>query len=67
MTRLARGEPAMGAAIAATNAPALAARLRDLRKVLDEWLAVLERPAGPDEAELFDRLQAARARLEDPS
>ena len=47
MTRLARGDPAMGAAIAATNAPALAARLRDLRAVLDAWLAELERPGGP--------------------
>jgi prephenate dehydrogenase len=67
MTRLARGDPAMGAAIAATNAPALAVRLHDLRTVLDEWLAALERPGGPDEAELLDRLQVARARLEDPS
>ena len=30
-TRVARGDPAMGAAIAVTNAPALAARLRDLQ------------------------------------
>ena len=50
MTRLARGDPAMGAAIAATNAPALAARVRDLRAVLDDWLAELERAGGPDEA-----------------
>jgi hypothetical protein len=57
----------MGASIAATNAPALAARLRDLRSVLDGWLAALERRGGPDEAELLERLQAARARLDDPS
>jgi hypothetical protein len=57
----------MGASIAATNAPALAVRLRELRTVLDGWLASLERPGGPDEAELLDRLRAARARLEDPS
>ena len=50
MTRVARGDPQMGAAIVATNAPAIAARLRDLRAVLDDWLAVLERPGGPDEA-----------------
>ncbi len=36
-TRVARGDPAMGAAIAVTNAPALAARLRDLSSVLDAW------------------------------
>ena len=65
MTRLARGDPAMGAAIATTNAPALAARIRDLQAVLDDWLAELERPAGPDQAALLDRLRAARARLED--
>jgi prephenate dehydrogenase len=67
MTRLARGDPAMGASIAATNAPALAARMRDLRSVLDDWLSVLERPGGPDETELLERLRAARSRLEDPS
>jgi prephenate dehydrogenase len=67
MTRLARGDAEMGASIAATNAPALAARLRDLRSVLDGWLAALERRGGPDEAELLERLQAARARLDDPS
>lgn len=67
MTRLARGDPRMGASIAATNAPPLAARLRDLRLVLDDWLAALERPGGPDEAELHERLRAARARLEERS
>ena len=44
MTRLARGDPAMGAAIAATNAAAVAERLRALRIALDGWLAELERP-----------------------
>jgi prephenate dehydrogenase len=67
MTRLARGDPEMGASIAATNAPALVARLRDLRLVLDGWLAELDRPGGPDEAELRERLRAARARIEEPS
>ena len=66
-TRVARGDPAMGAAIVATNAPALAARLRDLRAVLDGWLAELERPGGPDEARWPDRLAAARASLEEPA
>jgi len=71
-TRVARGDTAMGAAILATNAAAVAARLRDLRAVLDEWLAVLERtatpdgPDGSDEAALRDRLAAARALLGPP-
>ena len=66
-TRLARGDPAMGAGIARTNAGPLAARLRDVRSRLDEWLALLEAtgPDGlPDEAALRARLAAARARLE---
>ena len=62
-TRVARGDPAMGAAIAATNAHAIAARLRDLQVVLDAWLAELERPGGPDEAAVAARLAAARAIL----
>jgi prephenate dehydrogenase len=65
MTRLARGEPAMGAAIAATNGPAVAARLRDLRTVIDSWLADLERKGGPDENSIAARLAAARAVLEE--
>jgi prephenate dehydrogenase len=64
-TRLARGDAAMGAGILATNGPAVAARLRDLRAAIDEWLAALERPGGPDEAALTERLAAARARLEE--
>ena len=64
MTRLARGDPAMGAGIAATNAPALAGRLRDLRAVLDRWQAELDAPGGPDAAAIEGRLRAARARLE---
>jgi prephenate dehydrogenase len=64
-TRVARGDPAMGAAIAATNAPALAARLRDLSAVLDAWRVDLERPGGPDETAIAARLAAARAELGD--
>jgi prephenate dehydrogenase len=64
-TRLARGDVEMGAGIVATNAPAIAARLRDLRMVLDGWLAELERSEGPDHADLAARLAAARRRLED--
>jgi prephenate dehydrogenase len=66
-TRLARGDVAMGAGIAATNAPAIAARLHRFRTVIDGWLADLERPGGPDEAALAERLAAARDRLGDAS
>jgi prephenate dehydrogenase len=63
MTRLARGDIAMGSGIAATNAPAIAARLRDLREVLDGWLADLDGDAGPDATRIEARLVAARDRL----
>jgi prephenate dehydrogenase len=65
MTRLARGDPEMGAAIAVTNAAALAGRLRDVRTVLDDWLAALDRPGGADERAIADRLRAVRDRLDD--
>lgn len=64
MTRLARGEPSMGAGIAVTNAAAIAERLRDLTTVLEAWRLELERDGGPDEATIRDRLDAAKARLE---
>jgi len=64
-TRLARGDVEMGVGIVATNAPAIAARLRDLRAVLDGWIAELERPDGPEHAALAAHLNAARGRLED--
>lgn len=67
MTRLAHGDPAMGAGISVTNAKALADRLRDLQATLDAWLAELERPGGPSEAAIAERLQAVRARLDEPS
>lgn len=67
MTRLARGDPAMGAGIAVTNATALSARLRDLQAVLESWAAQLENPGGPDEAAILERLRSVRARLDDPS
>ncbi len=63
-TRVARGDPAMGAAIAVTNAAALTASLRDLRAVIDAWIADMERPGGPSEAAIRERLAAARAALE---
>lgn len=64
-TRVARGDPAMGAAIAATNAPALAGRIHDLQRVLDAWLSELERPNGPDEGAIEERLRSARAMLDE--
>ena len=63
-TRLARGDATMGAGIVATNAPALAARVRELMTALDGWLAELERPGGPDAGEIADRLRSARERLD---
>jgi prephenate dehydrogenase len=64
MTRLARGDPQMGAGIAATNAGALAGRLRDLQAVLESWQAELEVPGGPDSVAIEARLRAIKARLE---
>jgi prephenate dehydrogenase len=64
MTRLARGDVAMGAGIAATNAAALATRIRDVRAVLDAWLAELEAPGGPDGSAIAERLRTAREQLE---
>lgn len=63
-TRLARGDTAMGAEIAATNAAPIAERLRAYRARIDEWLELLEAPGGPDAAAIRERLEAARARLE---
>jgi prephenate dehydrogenase len=69
MTRLARGDPAMGAGILATNSAEVAARLRDVRRVLDEWIGVLDAKGldGPDEARIRGRLESARGRLADAS
>jgi len=63
MTRLAAGDPAMGAAILATNAGPTASAARRLRDVLDGWLTALEANGGPDEAGLRARLEAARRDL----
>jgi prephenate dehydrogenase len=68
MTRLARGDPAMGAGILATNPGPVTRHLRAIRAVLDDWIAALERDGGPDEALLRERLERARRRVggEDP-
>ena len=60
MTRLARGDPRMGAGIAATNSRELAHALHRYRAVLDEWIAALDGPGEPDAAALERRLRAAR-------
>ena len=67
MTRLARGDVEMGAGIAATNAGPLATRLRDVRAVLDRWIADLDAIAAqaqPDAGGVAARLRDARDRLE---
>ena len=64
MTRLAKGDPEMGAGILATNAAAVTDRLRDLRRVLDAWIDALDAAGSPDAPALRDRLAAARAALE---
>ena len=66
MTRLARGEPGMGAGIAATNSAAIAGRLRDVRAVIDAWLSELEGDGGPDADALLARFSSARERLVEP-
>jgi hypothetical protein len=65
MTRLARGDIAMGAGIAATNADQLAARIRALQAVLDAWLRELEQPGGPVAGDLAALLTEARGLLID--
>jgi prephenate dehydrogenase len=73
MTRLARGDEAMGADIVATNARPIAGYLRAYRDAIDRWLAELDamigenRPVEPDETtveRLRERLAAVRAELE---
>lgn len=66
MTRLARGDPEMGADILVTNAGAVADRLRVLRAVLDDWLDRLDPgiPGGGDAVWLKVELEGARAALE---
>ncbi len=63
MTRLARGDPEMGAGILVTNAPAVVARLRRMRDALDGWLAQLDQATDADSDTLRSRLEAARAAL----
>jgi len=66
MTRLAKGDPEMGAGILATNAVAVADRLKDVRRALDAWIDALDtgRGAPPDAPAMRDRLAAASAALD---
>jgi prephenate dehydrogenase len=63
MTRLARGDPRMGAGIAATNAPAIVAELRAYRAAIESWIAELD-VETPDPGRLEARLDAVRALLD---
>jgi prephenate dehydrogenase len=58
MTRLARGDPEMGAGILATNRVATAHALRAIGAALEEWIRELE--SGVEPAGLRTRLEAAR-------
>jgi prephenate dehydrogenase len=64
MTRLARGDPAMAAGIAATNADLIADAVRATQATLDTWIADLERAGGPDTDQLEARFAAARRLLD---
>ena len=67
MTRLARGDPEMGAGILETNRAPVAARLRAYRDAIDAWLVALEEDGGDASAEnLRSRLEAARDALTKP-
>ena len=65
MTRLARGDVAMGSGILATNAGPIADAIRELRDALDAWLVELEREDGPNVDRVRTKLAAARERLEE--
>ena len=65
MTRLARGDVAMGSGIFATNPAEIGARLAALRSTLDAWAADLE--SGDVQARAGEHLARARAALEEGS
>ena len=62
MTRLARGDPAMGAGILATNPQRVVDRLVALRAAIDAWIGGLD--GEPDPQAIRARLEAARAALD---
>jgi prephenate dehydrogenase len=63
MSRLAKGDPEMGAGIVATNADEVTRRLRAVRAVLDAWIDALD-VEEPDPATLAARFAGARDRLD---
>lgn len=65
MTRLALGDPAMGAGIVATNARPIADALRDLQAILGDWVELIEAGAI-DPSEVERRLAEARGRASSP-
>ena len=67
MTRLARGDAAMGAGIVATNGAAIGARLRQLQAVLDAWLVLIDGDdrGAIDARAIEERLEAARRTVAD--
>ena len=67
MTRLARGDPKMGAGILATNAGNVARELRAFRAAIDGWIDALEAGSGPDAPALAVRLEAARRLIDTPA
>jgi prephenate dehydrogenase len=62
-TRLARGDPAMGAALLATNATEVAAAIRALEAALAAWREQLEAGDPADPEAVRDRLARARTLL----
>jgi prephenate dehydrogenase len=62
MTRLAAGDPAMGAGILATNGDEVARRLRDVRAGIDAWIELLD-ASDPDPGTIRARLEDARRLL----
>ncbi len=64
MTRLARGDPAMGGGLLATNARPTAAALRRVRAELDAWIRALEADPPPAAGELRNQLARAREALD---
>jgi hypothetical protein len=66
MTRLAKGDPEMGAGILTTNAGPVTERLRALRGVIDAWIDRLDSglPGGGDPVWIRAELERARAALD---
>jgi prephenate dehydrogenase len=64
MSRLAKGDPQMGAGILATNAEPVRDQLLAIRSALDQWIEALGSPS-PDHDAMAARLERARAALVD--